>query len=1185
MPPAPYHKLGTYEIVAAIGAGGMGEVYRAKDTTLGRQVAIKVLPSHLASDASARQRLRLEAAAAAALDHPFICKVYEIGEDAGMLFLVMEFVSGETLYHRLRSGKLPTAEALRVAAEIAEALEDAHEKQFVHRDLKPANIMLAQGHVKVMDFGLAKQFHPTERPVDGATLTMAAPALTEVGTVVGTPDYMSPEQIKGLPLDGRSDLFSFGVLMCDLLGNPSPFRRSSTHETLAAILRDPPDLGGDLPPGLMLLIRRLLQKLPENRYQSMAEVRADLAQLSANTLAPVVARHQEDRIPLIGREVERKELLARLDEALAGRGGMVMIGGEPGVGKTHLITAILEEARHRGAYTNIGHCYEMEGSPPYVPFIEMLERTAQTAPKAGFRTALGDAAPEIAKLMPELRRIYPDIPPAIQLPPEQQRRYLFNAYREYIERGARTTPIVQVFEDLHWADEPTLLLLQHIAQILASTPLLIIGTYRDVDLEVGRPFAKTLEALLRQKQATRISLRRLAIDGVESMLAAMSGQTPPPSLARVVFAETEGNPFFVEEVFRHLAEEGKLFDETGKWRPGLRADQLQVPEGVRLVLGRRLDRLGADTRRILTTAAVIGRSFSLRLLEALENAHPDAALDAVEEAERAHLVSAEPAAGREMRYRFVHELVRHTLSEALSLPRRQRAHARIADAIEKVYAANLEAQASQLAHHLYQAGAAADPEKTAHYLDIAARKARAGAAHEEALAHIENALSLLEGNESLRVGELTLQRAEVLCNLGRMDDAIASSQMASTILENAGAVAKAAEASLFLADSQSWQMNFSAAMRTVDQALERLGSDEPVVRLKLLSARTGYVLYSGDFTGAVEQRTNLGPTEDFAAVLCYLLSMQYGKAAALARRTMEYCRERGDLWGIASLSSAGPFVSHEGRVEEAAALLPGALQAAEKVGHRLSIRANKWTASFLAASRGDLREAEREAENAFSVGETYGLDNVISDVLRGSLAFLRGNPSDAERWFRYRQDQQSYFFGAKDSSLFALLAESQDDRAAQAWRERRWNLPKPGQMNPVGAWVALEREVVGLACIGMREEAAALRPLTEELIQTGAWVHRNMSPFRTAAGIAAGCAGDWAAAEEHHLTAIRQMDTAPFRPAQPIAREWYARMLLDRNASGDRAKARDLLGEALSMYEAMDMPFHGRRTSGRLSNL
>jgi eukaryotic-like serine/threonine-protein kinase len=805
--------LGPYEILAPIGAGGMGEVYKARDTRLGRQVAIKVLPSHLAADASARARLRLEAAAAAGLEHPFICKVFEIGEERDVLFLVMEFIAGDTLHQRLQSGSLPLPEALRIAGEVAEAVEEAHNKQFVHRDLKPANVMLTQGHVKVMDFGLAKPFGKPAPSGDGATQTIAAPALSEMGTIVGTPDYMSPEQVKGEPLDGRADLFSFGVLLCDLLGNSHPFRRGSTQETLAAILRDAPDLRGDLPQGLMLLIRRLLQKSPGDRYQAMAEVRADLGRLTAIALTPEPQKEQENRIPLIGRETEKKELLRRLDEALAGRGSMVMIGGEPGIGKTHLITAILEEARLHGAYANIGHCYEMEGSPPYVPFIEMLERTARVAPKEAFRRTLGDEAPEIAKLMPELRRMYPDIPPPIELPPEQQRRFLFNAFREFIGRAAKATPLVHVFEDLHWADEPTLLLLQHIAQMLSTTSILIIGTYRDVELEVTRPFAKTLETMLRQKQGTRISLRRLAVGGVESMLAALSGQTPPPSLARVVFAATEGNPFFVEEIFRHLAEEGKLFDETGKWRPGLRADQLQVPEGVRLVLGRRLDRLGADARRILTTAAVIGRSFSLRLLEEIES-NPDAALEAVEEAERLHLVSAEPAAGREMRYRFVHELVRQTLAETLSLPRRQRLHARVADAIERVYAANLEAQASPLAHHLYQAGAAVDSEKTTTYLVMAAQKARAGAAHEEALAHLGNALSLWEGEgtgeESLRVAELTAQKAEALRSLGRWDEAIENFRKAIAMFENAGAVAEMAAASLMLALIHAWRLEYAA---------------------------------------------------------------------------------------------------------------------------------------------------------------------------------------------------------------------------------------------------------------------------------------------------------------------------------------------------------------------------------------
>jgi len=402
MPHAPGDQLGPYIIIAKIGAGGMGEVYSAKDTKLGRQIAIKLLPANLASNATARERLRREAAAAAALDHPFICKVYEIGEQAGELFLVMEFVSGQTVYQQLRSGPLPLPEALHIATEVAEALEVAHGSRFVHRDLKPANVMVAQGHVKVMDFGLAKRFEePAARPApNDATLTSGGPALTEANVAIGTPDYMSPEQVRGESLDQRSDMFSFGVLLCELLGSPHPFRRSSVTDTMAAILRDPPDLRGELPQGLMLLIRRLLAKTPDERYPTMSEVRADLVRVAAGSLAPEPATQSEDRIPLIGQEAERKELLQRMEEAMAGRGSMVMIGGEPGIGKTHLVTAILEEARRRGAYTNIGHCYEMEGAPPYVPFIEMLEYSARVAPKEAFRYALGDAAPEIAKLMP-----------------------------------------------------------------------------------------------------------------------------------------------------------------------------------------------------------------------------------------------------------------------------------------------------------------------------------------------------------------------------------------------------------------------------------------------------------------------------------------------------------------------------------------------------------------------------------------------------------------------------------------------------------------------------------------------------------------------------------------------------------------------------------------------------------------
>ena len=180
--------------------------------------------------------------------------------------------------------------------------------------------------------------------------------------------------------------------------------------------------------------------------------------------------------------------------------------------------------------------------------------------------------------------MFPDIPPAIELPPEQQQRYLFTNFLAFLDRGARVTPHVLLIDDLHWADDSTLLLLQHVVQHTPEMPLLIVGTYRDVDLDVARPFAKTLEAFTRQRLAHKVTLRRLPETNVSEMLQALSGASPPTQLVTAVFAETEGNPFFVEEVFQHLSEEGRLFDAEGRWRDDLRVEDLDVPEGIRLSL-------------------------------------------------------------------------------------------------------------------------------------------------------------------------------------------------------------------------------------------------------------------------------------------------------------------------------------------------------------------------------------------------------------------------------------------------------------------------------------------------------------------------------------------------------------------------------------------------------------------------
>ncbi|MBI4518715.1 MAG: AAA family ATPase [Deltaproteobacteria bacterium] len=480
-----------------------------------------------------------------------------------------------------------------------------------------------------------------------------------------------------------------------------------------------------------------------------------------------------ERTPFVGRAQERTRLLQAVERARSGSGTLMLIGGEAGVGKSRLVEEAAAAAQRLGLMVLTGHCVDQQGAPPYLPTIEHLEAAARQGSPEAFRRVLGENAPEIAKLMPELRVRYSDIPEPVSLPPEQERRYLLHGISEFLERTARATPLLLVFEDLHWADESTLLLIRHLAQRLAQIPVLVVGTYRDTDLKPGRPLAAVLPELLRQRLAEEIRLGRLTADGVAAVLAGRAGSTPPQQLVALVYAETEGNPFFVEEVFRHLHEAGKLFDEAGQWRSGVQIADTDVPRSVGLVIGQRLERVSDDCRRVLTIAALAGKAFRFDLLTAFQGVDEDDLLDALDEAGRATLIE-DISTGREARYAFVHEQIRQTLLSLLSTARRQRLHLRMADALETLHARDAEAHAPDIAYHLYQAGAAAPGERTASWLVRAAERALDALAFEDALRDLDAARTVLPDSDAEAAMRVLRLRARALRGLARLDEALAA---------------------------------------------------------------------------------------------------------------------------------------------------------------------------------------------------------------------------------------------------------------------------------------------------------------------------------------------------------------------------------------------------------------------------
>ena len=486
----------------------------------------------------------------------------------------------------------------------------------------------------------------------------------------------------------------------------------------------------------------------------------------------------------VGREAEKVLLRRHLNLVRDGRGSVVLFGGTAGVGKTRIAIELAVEAAGVGPTTLVGHCYDREDPVPFAPFVEILEAAMeQASSRAGFRELLSADAAEISRLMPQLSRLFSDIPAAMELAPAQSQWILFKAVADLLGRMASGNPLLLLLEDLHWADQGTLALLEHLARNVYKIHALIVANYRDDELDSKGPVAQTLGELTRLRLAEQVNLRGLPEDAVAEMIQSLSGSEPSAALVRLLHKTTDGNPFFVGELIRHLAERGELGEFNGKTFPELTPDQLDLPDSLRLVIGRRVNRIGDETRRVLAAAAVIGRSFPFALLEAVTRADPDLLLDHVEEAERAGLISSE-VVQQDAQFKFAHELIRRAVLDELSAVRRQRLHQSVAEAIEAIHPDTADDHARDLAHHLWNAGAAADTAKTIHYSRLAGDQAAQSYSNVEAEQHYAHALAAASKLPPLEPGaliDLYSKRGAVLNILGRHDDAIADYQRAREI--------------------------------------------------------------------------------------------------------------------------------------------------------------------------------------------------------------------------------------------------------------------------------------------------------------------------------------------------------------------------------------------------------------------
>jgi predicted ATPase len=777
--------LSHYRILQKLGVGGMGEVYLAEDTRLGRKVAIKLLPSTHTSDQERLFRFEQEARAASALNHPNIITIHEIGEAEAGRFIVMEYVQGITL--RTLIGSPVDLDSLVLWGEqIAEALGVAHAAGIVHRDIKPENIMVREdGYVKVLDFGLARLAPQSLSETQ---------AVSTPGALIGTARYMSPEQAQGEPAVAASDIFSFGIVLYELATGRHPFDGHSVLALLRAITRHVPSppsgLRPEVPAALEAVILKMLEKDAQLRPSANDLARA-FQEIRRWRDGENEGRRDGEKIRSIppslhpsvppslrrtvGREKERSELFAGFDSAVMGRGQLICIAGEPGIGKTALVEDFIEELKGgvRTFCVMRGRCSErLAGAEAYLPWLEALANLLSSESDRSLSRTMQFGRESATDLMKQLAPTWYIQAAPLSADSASETRLLAERAAASQERMkleliallqeiSRSRPLVLFFDDLHWSDASTIDLLSYLAGKFAGMRILVIATYRPSDMLIaGHPFLKIKPDLQSRGACREIALEFLSRAEIEQYLAVeFPGHSFPAELPSLIYSKTEGNPLFMTDLARYLRDRGVISEKHGHWvlAGSLGEIDRELPQSVRGMIERKIAQLSEDDRRLLEAASVQGYEFdSAMVAEALE-VDPAIVEERLEALERIHAFvrlrdeREFPDRTPTLRYRFVHILYHKALYDKLRPTRRNALSGVMARSLMKHYGDKSASVAAELAHLF---ATARDYARATQYYLIAARDAA------DLFAYEESAVLARRGLEMLQTLPETSERAQ-----------------------------------------------------------------------------------------------------------------------------------------------------------------------------------------------------------------------------------------------------------------------------------------------------------------------------------------------------------------------------------------------------------------------------------------